>query len=203
MAFQRFLFPLANVIHFSHFFPISITLLTLIHFHPFHPGKRLIFTDMDMEDESPKPEPSRDYKDAQPSNDSDAMFKSHPFNDRSARLKTGPSVWTGICGKTPFLCLYFCDFARLSVIMGTFWALLSSLANRSTMLWACTKPQKDDKITKLEFCPSVRSYFCPKSARLFTKMSLSEELGTLGVGGGQSGWDKISVTKKNFMIASL
>jgi len=80
------------------------------------PGKRLIFTDMDREDESPKPEPSRDYKDAQPSNDSDAMFKSHPSNDRSARLKTGPSVWTGICGKTPFLCLYFCDFARLSVM---------------------------------------------------------------------------------------
>ena len=25
----------------------------------------------------------------------------------------------------------------------------------------------------------MRSYFCPKSARLFTKMSLSEELGTL------------------------
>ena len=73
--------------------------------------------------------------------------------------------------------------------MGTFWALLSSLANRSTMLWACTKPQKDDKITKLEFCPSVRSYFCPKSARLFTKMSLSEELGTLGVGVG--GWRSI------------
>jgi len=80
------------------------------------PGKRLIFTDMDREDESPKPEPSRDYKDAQPSNDSDAMFKSHPSNDRSARLKTGPSVWTGICGKTPVLCLYFCDFARLSVM---------------------------------------------------------------------------------------
>ena len=92
------------------------SILTNLNLHPFYPGKRLIFTDMDMEDESLKPEPSRDYKDAQPSNDSDAMFKSHPSNDRSARLKTGPSVWTGISGKTPVLCLYFCDFACLSVM---------------------------------------------------------------------------------------
>jgi len=35
------------------------------------PGKRLIFTDMDMEDESPKPEASRDNKDARPSSDSE------------------------------------------------------------------------------------------------------------------------------------
>ena len=92
------------------------SILINFNLHPLYPGKRLIFTDMDREDKSPKPEPSRDYKDAQPSNDSDAMFKSHPSNDRSARLKTGPSVWTGICGKTPVLCLYFCDFARLSVM---------------------------------------------------------------------------------------
>ena len=92
------------------------SILINFNLHPLYPGKRLIFTDMDREDESPKPEPSRDYKDAQPSNDSDAVFKSHPSNDRSARLKTGPSVWTGICGKTPVLCLYFCDFARLSVM---------------------------------------------------------------------------------------
>ena len=92
------------------------SILINFNLHPLYPGKRLIFTDMDREDESPKPEPSRDYKDAQPSNDSDAMFKSHPSNDRSARLKTGPSVWTGISGKTPVLCLYSCDFARLSVM---------------------------------------------------------------------------------------
>ena len=45
--------------------------LTNFNLHPFYPGKRLIFTDMDMEDESLKPEPSRDFKDAQPSSDSD------------------------------------------------------------------------------------------------------------------------------------
>jgi len=50
------------------------------------PGKRLIFTDMDREDESPKPEPNRDYKDAQPSNDSGAVFKSHLSKNGSARL---------------------------------------------------------------------------------------------------------------------
>ena len=31
----------------------------------------MIFTDMDMEDESPKPEPSRDIKDAEHTSDSD------------------------------------------------------------------------------------------------------------------------------------
>ena len=47
------------------------SILTNFNLHPFYPGKRLIFTDMDMEDESLKPEPSRDFKDAQPSSDSD------------------------------------------------------------------------------------------------------------------------------------
>ena len=56
------------------------------------------------------------YRDAQPSNDSDAVFKSRQSKDWSAHLKSSTPVWTGICGKTPVLCSYFCDFARLSVI---------------------------------------------------------------------------------------
>ena len=47
------------------------SILTNFNLHPFYPSKRLIFTDMNMENESLKPEPSRDYKDAQPSSDSD------------------------------------------------------------------------------------------------------------------------------------
>jgi len=35
------------------------------------PGKRLIFTDMDLEDESPKPQPSRDIKETEDNSDSD------------------------------------------------------------------------------------------------------------------------------------
>ena len=56
------------------------SILINFNLHPLYPGKQLIFTDMDREDESPKPEPSRDYKDAQPSNDFDAVFKSHLSN---------------------------------------------------------------------------------------------------------------------------
>ena len=52
-------------------------------FHPIwsiFPGKRLIFTDMDMEDESPRPEASRDNKDAPSSDseDSDLGFAAKP-----------------------------------------------------------------------------------------------------------------------------
>ena len=57
------------------------SILTNLNLHPFYPGKRLIFTDMNMENESLKPEPSRDYKDAQPSsdsNDSDSEFAVKP-----------------------------------------------------------------------------------------------------------------------------
>ena len=47
------------------------SIMSNFNLHPLYPGKRLIFTDMDMEDESPKPEPCRDNKDAHPSSDSD------------------------------------------------------------------------------------------------------------------------------------
>ena len=64
------------------------------------------------------------------------------------------------------------------MILGRFRAVLSYLANSSTTFWTCTKSQK----LSLVFSPVFLSKKRPSFARLFTKMSPSEELGTLVIG---------------------
>ena len=69
------------------------------------------------------------------------------------------------------------------LILCTFRALLSCLANRSIKLWTCTKSKKYDKITKTWISPGFMPGFCPafckKIAQIITKMSLDKELVTL------------------------
>ena len=68
--------------------------------------------------------------------------------------------------------------ARIFVIQCTFRALLSYLPNGKTTLWMCTKTQKGDNQTNLDFPPD----FCKNSPGLypdFYKKSPDEELVTL------------------------
>merc|ERR1712020_859124 len=87
----------------------------------------------------------------------------------------------------------FCDFARLYVILGTFRAfnavieLLGKQVNNALNMHYITKRRQNHKNVNLaRLCARLKPVFLskkgPSKARLFTKMSPSEELGTLARG---------------------
>ena len=108
------------------------------------------------------------------------VYPSGPSKYVRARLDV--RLWKIACLKPVFLwfCPSICDFGHVQSVQRRYraaWQTGQQCSERAQ------NHKKTTKLQKLEFCPSLcptnGRIFVQKNARLFTKMSLSEELGTL------------------------